>query len=120
MIHRERGSGSLLAVAILGALVVLGSSTLAIMGVVQQATRAQLVANLAALAASDTSMGVVSGEPCSVARAVVTSAGFRVSQCEVLAGISRVVVVSNEGILPVEKRASARPQRLPGWEEHAG
>ena len=111
-----RGSGSLLALGVCGALVSLSAIALWAIGLVHTASRVQHTANLAALAASDVSMGVVAGHPCRVARSITQSSGYSLEFCEVVDGISRVVVTVVDGVIPIEKRASARPQPLAGWE----
>ncbi len=108
-----RGSGSVLGVGVLAAVVIVGSSSAAVVGGLAEAGRVQGVANQAALAASDVSRGVVSGFPCDVARAIVSSAGYRMVTCEVGDGEARVSVGSTWWTLPIDKRARAAPIPTP-------
>jgi len=104
-----RGSGSVLGVAVLAGVIIIGSFSTAVVSGLAEARRVQGVANQAALAASDVSRGIVSGFPCDVARAIVAGAGYRMVTCEVGDGEARVSVGSNWWTLPIDKRARAGP-----------
>jgi secretion/DNA translocation related TadE-like protein len=104
-----RGSGSVLGVAVLAGVIIIGSSSTAVVSGLAEARRVQGVANQAALAASDVSRGIVSGFPCDVARAIVAGAGYRMVTCDVGDGEARVSVGSSWWTVPIDKRARAGP-----------
>ncbi|UXM90965.1 Rv3654c family TadE-like protein [Paenarthrobacter sp. JL.01a] len=95
----ERGSGSVLALA-LGAVVtalLLGVLLLAQAGVM--GSRAASAADLAALAAADAARGLTTGEPCAVASEVVGHHNATLSSCLVTGG--EVVEVVTEVAYPL-------------------
>ncbi len=79
----DRGSGSVLTVSIVGAVVAL--TLIAIPSYAGLATRQSLIgaADAAALAAADTASGAVAGVPCDRAAEVATANGARLDACEV-------------------------------------
>lgn len=110
MAHRvERGSGTVLGLGLLAAVVILGGGGLAVSTGVVHARYAQAVANQAALAASDVARGLAPGHPCRVARSLVSEAGFRLGQCDVETGVARVAVEGQWWGMGVAKRARAGP-----------
>jgi len=113
----ERGSGTLLGLAILAGIALIGSLAIAVTSGVNQARSVQVVANQAALAASDISRGVVPGHPCRVASSLVSGAGFRLLSCEVDQGKAWIVVGSAWWGLDIEKRAHAGPADHPVFRE---
>ncbi|WP_348786735.1 Rv3654c family TadE-like protein [Leifsonia sp. NPDC080035] len=102
----ERGSGAVLAVAVIGATVSLTAGTLAVGGAVVAQRRASAAADLAVLAAADTAVGRVPGDPCAIVGAVAEANGARTESCDV-EGVVVTVTVS-VGYLGVPARASAR------------
>jgi secretion/DNA translocation related TadE-like protein len=79
----DGGSGSLLAIAIIGAIVAalaLGIPLLIGMGIRQSVAQA---ADASALAAADVAAGIFPGAPCEVARAVASANGARLDGCVV-------------------------------------
>lgn len=113
----QRGSGAVLAIGIIAALAVASTATITTIDLLQLAGRAQRSADLAALAATDVAIGVVSAEPCDVARGIVTASGYTLAHCQVEDGTSDVTVTFEKGILPIEKKARAAPQRSPLWRD---
>ena len=111
----ERGAGSVLAIGIIAGLATASTAAVAIIDLLTTASRVQRSADLAALATSDVSMGVVPGQPCDVARAAVRHSGFHLAHCLVSEGVAEVVVRFDGGWLPIEKRALAGPQNSPLW-----
>lgn len=82
----ERGSGTVLALALVFVLLVAGTA----MGLLAQAgvlaSRAAAAADLAALAAADAARGLAPGEPCAVAAEVAARNDARISSCSVEGG----------------------------------
>lgn len=66
----ERGSGSVSAVGIVCALLVVGITCAGLVGIVAANHRAAKAADLAALAAADAARGLTTGEPCARAQDV--------------------------------------------------
>lgn len=82
----ERGSGTVLALALVFVLLVAGAAV----GLVAQAgvlaSRAAAAADLAALAAADAARGLAPGEPCAVAAEVAARNDARISSCSIEGG----------------------------------
>jgi secretion/DNA translocation related TadE-like protein len=78
---RERGAGSVLAVSIVAAVVVLASLALPLYTVLVVRASVSGAADAAALAAADTVSGVVSGIPCERAAAVAQENGAQLDAC---------------------------------------
>lgn len=113
-VRADRGSGSVLTVAIVGAVAALTS--IAIPSYMGLATRQTLTAaaDAAALAAADASTGAISGEPCGRAGEAASANGARLARCE-LDGYVATVLVSRT-ILGIRVSASATagpPQTVP-------
>lgn len=86
----ERGSGTVLAVVILGVIVALVAVIVVVGGASVAHRRAAAAADLAALGAADAAVGRVAGEPCAVARALAHANGAALSDCEVVGVVVRV------------------------------
>lgn len=63
----DRGSGTVLALGIIGVLLILFAVIAGVIAVVSAQHRAYAAADLSALAAADSARGMSSGEPCAVA-----------------------------------------------------
>lgn len=105
----ERGSGTVLTVALVGAIASLaGLSVPLYMGLaVRQSVAA--AADAAALAAADVAAGIVAGYPCDIAAGVAAANGASLSSC-VADGLV-ITVSATRGILgiPVTSYATAGP-----------
>jgi secretion/DNA translocation related TadE-like protein len=102
----EQGAGSILAIAVLGAtvlLTILVVSTFALLAVGRSVANA---ADSAALAAADTASGAIAGYPCPAADAIATLNEVAVTRC-VVAGLIASVSVTRT-VLGIELSASAR------------
>ena len=86
VLRAERGSGTVLALALVFVLLVAGTAVglLAQAGVL--ASRAAAAADLAALAAADAARGLAPGEPCAVAAEVAARNDARISSCSIEGG----------------------------------
>ncbi|MCU1531807.1 MAG: hypothetical protein JWO49_1378 [Arthrobacter sp.] len=93
-LHRERGSGTVLALGL--GLVVLMAAVLVVLLAQSavMASRAAAAADLAALAAADAARGIAAGEPCAVAREVANRNNAKVLSCT--EGFGETVQVSTE------------------------
>lgn len=84
--HSERGSGTVLALA-LGLVLLLAAVMIAMLAqAAMMASRAAAAADLAALAAADAARGLADGEPCAVAGEVARRHQARVLSCSEGAG----------------------------------
>lgn len=105
----ERGSGSVLAVALVGAITAVASLSLPLyMGLaVRQSVAA--AADASALAAADVAVGIVPGYPCDEARRVAAANGAVLGGCE-LDGLVATVSATRWILgIPVTSSATAGP-----------
>lgn len=79
--HSEEGSGTVLALAIIAALLVLTVVLAGLIGVVSANRRASAAADLSALAAADAYRGLTEGDPCTVAAELAERHGARLESC---------------------------------------
>ncbi|MGN6428294.1 MAG: Rv3654c family TadE-like protein [Leifsonia sp.] len=109
----QRGSGSVLAVAVIGATVSLAAGMLAVGGAVAAQRRASAAADLSALAAADVAVGRVAGDPCQTAADVSAANGAAVTGCSA-DGVVVTVTTSVDYLgLPATASARAGPRGSP-------
>jgi secretion/DNA translocation related TadE-like protein len=89
----DRGSGSVLGIAVLAAVVGITLVVLPLYGAFAARQAVSGAADAAALAAADTRAGVVSGYPCELAQAIAELNATRLVNCE-LDGLVATVAVS--------------------------
>ncbi|MCU1545024.1 MAG: hypothetical protein JWP30_124 [Homoserinimonas sp.] len=82
-VHGQCGAGSVLAVAILGAVLCLLSLVIPLYIVLDAKQRAADAADASALAAADSAVGIVAGNPCAVAGVVAYANGAQMAGCRV-------------------------------------
>lgn len=111
----ERGSGTVLSLGLAAATLALGGVLVATVHLVSVAQQVQQVANLAALAASDTAIGVTPGLPCRTARTIVTLHGFALTSCELEGSRARVSVADSLWGVNVSRGAEAAPEPSAIW-----
>jgi secretion/DNA translocation related TadE-like protein len=111
----QRGSATPALVGIASAFTLLAGIVLGVGSTL--IVRAQLAdaVDSAALAAADVSRGVVSGEPCSVAREVLHEAGAQMESCEEFEG--SVVIQGRRHLGPQSVLATARAGVVDGGEK---
>lgn len=110
----ERGSGTVLALALIGVLVSCALAVAAVGGAVDARGRAEAAADLAALAAASTLHEPGSVDPCAVAAVLAQANGAELVTCVVLGPdveVTTAVVADLPGRLParVEARSRAGP-----------
>jgi secretion/DNA translocation related TadE-like protein len=88
----DRGSGSILAVAVMAATLGIVSLLVPLYGVLFAKQQAAGAADAAALAAADVAVGIVAGQPCSAAASLATANGASLARCEVDGVIVTVTV----------------------------
>ena len=125
----EEGSGTVLALAIIAALLVLTVVIAGLIGVVSANRRASAAADLSALAAADAYRGLTEGDPCAVAADLAERHGAHLESCtfpdrpETVEVTVAVPVAGPMGALgPARVRARAgaeHPEEEHAEEEHA-
>jgi secretion/DNA translocation related TadE-like protein len=105
----DRGSGSALAVGIIGAVAVLTAVAVPASGALAARQAVAGAADAAALAAADTAMGVVSGDPCARAAEVAAANDAELTACEVDGYVVTVAVSRRFGGFAVGASATAGP-----------
>ena len=126
--YSEEGSGTVLALTIIAALLVLTVVIAGLIGVVSANRRASAVADLSALAAADAYRGLTEGDPCAVAADLAERHGAQLESCtfpdrpETVEVTVAVPVAGPMGILgPARVRARAgaeHPEEEYAEEEH--
>lgn len=125
----EEGSGTVLALTIIAALLVLTVVIAGLIGVVSANRRASAAADLSALAAADAYRGLTEGDPCAVAADLAERHGAHLESCtfpdrpETVEVTVAVPVAGPMGMLgPARVRARAgaeHPEEEYAEEEHA-
>jgi len=90
--NADSGSGSILAVAIMAAMLGIVSLLVPLYGVLFAKQGAAGAADAAALAAADVAVGIVAGQPCAAAASLATANGATLERCEVDGVIVTVTV----------------------------
>jgi DNA topoisomerase-1 len=108
-IPAERGSATVLLAAVLGVVLIAVGAALSGAGLRVGAVRAQTAADAAALAAAGALVGLLPGDPCTVARAVATANRASVGSCSTAAATARVRVHFGGGPFAVGAVAVAGP-----------
>jgi secretion/DNA translocation related TadE-like protein len=105
----ERGSGSLLAVAIVGVVLTVATVMVPVFAVLAAGQSVQNAADAAALAAADTASGAVAGIPCEAAFAAASMNGASLGACAVDGLIASVTVNRSVGVFDLSSAARAGP-----------
>ncbi|WP_400994291.1 Rv3654c family TadE-like protein [Agromyces sp. GXQ0307] len=108
----DGGAATVVAVAIVGAVVLMAVAVVGVLGASIAAQRAANAADASALAAADAISGAVAGEPCPVASDLARRNGASVVECRADGPVAFVSVVVRFG--PMHATASARAGP-PGW-----
>ena len=106
---RDDGAGSVLAIGVIGALVMLAATAIPLYAVLATRSAVAGAADAAALAAADARVGVVGGFPCDVARDVAAANGAGLVGCVVDGYIATVVVQRSVAGFAISARATAGP-----------
>ncbi|WP_201518486.1 Rv3654c family TadE-like protein [Gulosibacter hominis] len=106
----ERGSGTVLALAIIGVVMTITLSAVLVGQSLVSLARARVAADAAALAAADTVSGRVQGsDPCQRAAQVAQAHDVVLEDCEAAAARTRVVVRANDPLLEIRVESVAGP-----------
>ena len=125
----EEGSGTVLALTIIAALLVVTVVVAGLIGVVSANRRASAAADLSALAAADAYRGLTEGDPCAVAADLAERHGAHLESCtfpnrpetvEVMVAVPVAGPMGALGTARVRARAGAEhPEEEYAEEEHA-
>lgn len=105
----DTGAGGVLALAVVGATLVCALAVLALGSALTVRQRLVSAADAASLAAADTLLGVVSGEPCARARAVATAHRVALTDCALSGAEARITVSTHVLTLPISADSRAGP-----------
>jgi secretion/DNA translocation related TadE-like protein len=108
--YAERGSGSVLAVALAGAIVCLAAVVVPLYMVLAVRSSVAGAADAAALAAADARVGATTGFPCERASEVAAANGASVTGCTVDGLVATVTVHREMAGFTIEQTASAGPR----------
>lgn len=114
IVRQEGGSGSTLALAIIGATIAIAIALLGVVGAFSAHTRASVAADAAALAAADSASNRIPGDPCTRAGVVSTLHGGTLQSCTSTRTESHVTVSTDLGwfVITASARAGLPRQRL--------
>ncbi|MES2092756.1 MAG: Rv3654c family TadE-like protein [Actinomycetota bacterium] len=116
----EQGSGSILAVAVVAAVLMLFSLLIPVATVLPAQQRAAGAADAAALAAADVAVGIRAGNPCAVAATVAAANATSLDGCVVDGTTATVRVATSALGFAVSARATAgRPSEVPAGQSRA-
>ncbi|MDJ1372369.1 Rv3654c family TadE-like protein [Gulosibacter molinativorax] len=105
--NNDAGSGSVLALAIIGATVSIAVALLAVLGAFAAHTQASVAADAAALAAADTASYRIPGDPCARAAEAAALHGAALGSCETTRTESLVTVSTDLGWFAISASALA-------------
>ncbi|TFC50837.1 hypothetical protein E3T26_08220 [Cryobacterium sp. TMT1-21] len=108
----ERGSGTVLAVGVIGAVLLVTAVVVPLFAVLAVGRAVQGSADAAALAAADTASGAVAGVPCEAAAEAARLNGASVTACSVEGLIASVSI--GRGYLGLDLGARSRAGPPPG------
>jgi secretion/DNA translocation related TadE-like protein len=105
----DRGAGSVLAVAIVAAMVCVAAILIPLYAVLAHKQAVGGAADAAALAAADVRVGILPGEPCAVAARVASANGFDLGSCRLDGLVVTVTVRTSVAGFPLGATATAGP-----------
>lgn len=109
----DRGSGAVLTVGVLGAVVTVVLTVIPVAGAFVASQRAANAADAAALAAADVASGAMPGVACELATAAASLNGAVLDRCELSGGVALVSVSSNWWVFSLSATARAGPPGTP-------
>jgi len=108
-IRAEHGAGAVLALAIVGAVVLLAVSALTLGSALVARQRAIGAADAASLAAADAVSGAIGGDPCELGRRVAVANRMILGRCRIDGLIVTISVSARIGIFAVTAQSTAGP-----------
>jgi len=110
-LRSDEGAGGVLTLAVVAMIVCGALAVLPLVATVAAARRASVAADAAALAAADTLLGVVPGDPCGWAKKVAAAHHVALVSCRIDAAEAVVTVQTAAGMLTVESSSRAGAPR---------
>lgn len=107
----ERGSGTVLGLTLVGAIVSVTVAALGVLGAFPARQNAVGAADAAALVAADTLSGIVSGDPCGRADELARANGAVLDACSLDGDTASVTVHISWGVFTLVGRSRAGPPR---------
>jgi secretion/DNA translocation related TadE-like protein len=107
--EEETGSGAVLSLAMVAAVVMLGLTSLTLAAALTTRARVAGAADLAALAAADAASGLIPGAPCELAARVAEGASARLVSCALDGLVARVALSGRFADIPIDVRSAAGP-----------
>lgn len=107
--HSQEGSGSLLAVAVVGAVLTMAAMLIPALAILSASQSVQNAADAAALAAADTASGAIPGVPCESASSAARMNEAALDACALDGLIASVSVSRSVGAFLVSSTARAGP-----------
>lgn len=107
LVAQCRGSGTVLAVGIIAAILILAGALLVALIAHAVHTRASVAADAAALAAANTASGRIRGDPCANAAAVAVAHEAQLTKCDSSFAETTVEVMTSAGVLQFTAHARA-------------
>lgn len=105
----DDGAGGVLALAVVGATLACALAVLVLGSALTARQRLIAAADASALAAADTLLGVVSGEPCARAHAVAAAHHVALADCALAGAEAHVTVVATVLGVPISAQSRAGP-----------
>lgn len=111
MLRCDKGSGSALGLGMFLGLALLGAIAITATELVIQQNRLQVIADTLAIAASDTLIGLVAGEPCESAVALAKESLVELNRCSIVSESVQISVVQKTLGIVLSAEAIAEPMR---------
>lgn len=105
----DTGAGGVLALAVIGATLTVALAALALGSALTTRQRLVAAADAAALAAADTLLGVVPGDPCTRAREVTAAHEVILTGCALAGAEARITVAVSMLGVPISAESRAGP-----------
>lgn len=109
----ERGSGSVLTVAIVASVALFAMAVIPAGAVLSRRQAVAGASDAAALAAADARSGAIAGHPCDLAERVARANAARVASCELDGLVATVSATGTVGPFRITTRSTAGPPREP-------
>ncbi len=107
----DAGAGGVLALAVVGTTVAVALAALGLGSALVVRQRVVAAADASALAAADTLLGVVPGDPCALAAQVAAAHRVALTECELEGAEAHVAVGASVLGLPISAESRAGPPR---------
>lgn len=111
MLSSDTGSGSVIGLGMFLGLAVFGAIAITATELAIQQNRLQVIADTLAIAASDTLIGLVTGEPCESVEALASESLVELNRCSIVSESVQISVVQKTLGIVLSAEAIAEPMR---------